>query len=484
MPAPKPMKRACDKCHSVKEKCRRLSAETSCERCERLSQACRTTRNAVKTGRKPQVSREVSYTVPSYAKIRFATTHDGISDKDHLSFSLLPYNARLASNSSLLSDLDDWERHFLNLMRNIMEPSPLAKFLVGSSFHQSHHSSFLQNLIQPSQAVLRNASVACAAALFGDQYDEYAQKGMEVGHRRAALAVSSLRSLKIDSQQDLVTAIVLGVALLTFAMHVADGQPFLISHYTLSLIKTQHPDLSGLDPSLMDLLMCLVTSETFDCLLRSQVPTLRVNDRERFVDRYLGLSSSMLSSFYDIAEVSNSFGDGATAEHPELLGRLNEIKLAVEQWQPLQPGDFLQRFTHLEVETMMAQAKILRLAALLIIHRLNHPFGQQSREALRLSRAITTEFETVLHLTNHSIPCTSLAYLAACFEIMDREVRVIALERSTRIITFSKQMQIRFKTTLTSVWKVRDSGISFYWFELGKYVPNTEANNEEIHVCV
>ncbi|KAJ5363947.1 uncharacterized protein N7496_009660 [Penicillium cataractarum] len=473
MPASKPIKRACDQCHSVKEKCRRLSTETSCERCDRLGHKCRTTRNAAKTGRKPQVLREVTYTVPS--KTRFVTAHGEISDKDHLKISFLSYNSRLAINSALLSDLDDWERHFLNLMRNITAPSPLAKFLVGTSFHESHHSSFLQNFMQPSQAILRNASVACAAALVGDQYDEYAQNGLEVGHRRAALAVSSLRSLKINTQQDLVTALVLGVALLTFAMHVENGQPFLISHFTLSLIKTQHPDLLGLDPSLMDFLMCLVTAETFDCLLRSHVPTLRVNDRESFVDRYLGLSSSMLSYFYDIAEVSNLLGDGAMAENPELLRRLNEIKLAVEQWQPLQPGDFLQRFTHIEVATMMAQAKILRFTALLIIHRLNYPFGQQNGEALRLSQAIATEFETVIRLTNHSIPCTSLAYLAACFEIMDREARAIAMERSTQIITFSKQTQIRFKATVTSVWEARDTGIPFYWFELSKYVPNTEA---------
>lgn len=64
-------------------------------------------------------------------------------------------------------------------------------------------------------------------------------------------------------------------------MHVADGQPFLVSRYTVNLIKMQHPYLSGLDPSLMDLLMCLVSAETFEYLLRSQVPTLRVDTNNR-----------------------------------------------------------------------------------------------------------------------------------------------------------------------------------------------------------
>jgi hypothetical protein len=404
-----------------------------------------------------------------------ATTNTSMSGGDRLNTSVISNSARLASNSVVFSDLDDSERYFLGLMKDIITPSPLAKFLVGSTFHESHHLSFVQNLKQPSP-ILRNAAVACAAALLGDQSNEYAQKGLEIGHRRAALAVSSLRSLKIDNEEDLVTAIVLGVALLTFAMHVADGQPFLISRYTLSLIKMQRPDLAGLDPSLMDFLMCLVCAETFECILRSQVPSLKVNTLYRgcFVDRYLGISSPMLSYFYDICQVSNLLQEVTIADDPDLLGQLKEIQLAVEEWRPIPPPDFVERFTYIEFVVMKAQAKILRLAALLIIHRLRHPFGQQDRDALVLSNAITAEFETVLHLSHHSIPCTSLAYLAACFEVVDKEARKRALERSAQIITFSKQAQIRFKATLNCMWKARDSENPFYWFELYKHVPGSE----------
>lgn len=363
----------------------------------------------------------------------------------------------------------------MNLMKDRSTPSPLAKFLVGSSFYEDHHSSFVQNLIQPTP-IVRHATVACAAALLGDQFNEYAKRGLEIGHQRAALAISSLRSLEINGQDDLVTSLILGVALLTFAMHVRDGQPFLICHYTLSLIKTQYPDLSGLDPSLMDFLMCLVSAETFECLLRSQVPTLRVNThgRGRFVDRYLGLCSPMLFYFYDICEVSSAFRYVAKDDDSELLRRLNGINLAVEKWQPLPPLDFSERFTQIEGATMLAQAKILRLGALLVIHRLHHPFGQQDREALLFSQEIIAEFENMLHLSHNSIPCTSLAYLAACFEIMDQEARAWVMQRCTQIVTFSKQAQIRFKARLSIVWKARDSGNSFYWFQLCEYLPGQD----------
>jgi hypothetical protein len=400
-----------------------------------------------------------------------ATINTPISGGDHLNTSVKSYGASLASKSVVFSDLDESERYFLNIMKDIATPSPLAKYLVASTFYESHHSSFIRNLTQPSP-ILRNATVACAAALLGDQSNEYVKKGLEIGHRRAALAVSSLRSLEIDNEQDLVTAIVLGVALLTFAMHVADGQPFLISHYTLSLIKMRCPDLSRLDPSLMDFLMCLVCAETFECVLRSRVPTLKVNTHDRgcFVDRYLGISSPMLSYYYDICQAGNSLQKVGMADDPDLLRRLKEIQLAVEEWQPLQPPDFVERFTHIEVVVMIAQTKILRLAALLIIHRLRHPFGKQDTDALLLSNAIIAEFETVIHISHHSIPCTSLAYLAACFEVVEKEARQRVLERSTQIVTFSKQAQIHFKVTLSSMWKARDSRNPFYWFELHKYV--------------
>ena len=189
------------------------------------------------------------------------------------------------------------------------------------------------------------------------------------------------------------------------------------------------------------------------------------------MDRYLGISSSMLSYFYDICQVSNSLQNSVVAGEPELLQKLHEIQLAVQHWQPEPPEDFIERFSQVEVMAMLAQARILQLAALLIIHRLKNPFGQHDQEAVLWSSEITSEFEKVHHLSHRSIPCTATAYLVACFEITDKEAREKAIERSTHIVTFSKQAQIRFKATVISVWKIRDLGNRLSWFELSKYLP-------------
>ncbi|KAJ5085978.1 hypothetical protein N7532_010749 [Penicillium argentinense] len=462
-------KRACDQCHNVKERCRRLGPNDPCERCTRLGQHCQTTRYAVKTGRKPRGLKKLSYTLPTFANLP-ATRDTAASSLGSSPSGLSPYDGGMASNPALFSSLDEWERHFLNLMKDILAPSPLDKFLVGPSFHETHHTSFVQNLIRPTP-VLKHAAVACAAVLFGDQNDEYSQTSVEIGHKRAALVVSSLRSFNVSNEQDLATVLILGVAMVTFAMHVADGQPFLISHYTLSLIKPQVEKLFTLDPAMIDFWMCLVSTETFECLLRSEIPTMRVDPtrRENVVDRYLGLSSTIFTHLYDICAAATALKHASTARAVEVVQDLNSIKAAVDKWQPLPPSDFLNRYTQAEVLSMLVQAKIFRIAALLMIHRLQHPFGEQDREAHVLSRAIIAEFDMILQMTQRSIPCTALPYLAACFEILDFESRHATLKNSKQIVAFSKQSQIRFEATLTSVWQARDLGHQFHWFELGIY---------------
>ncbi|KAJ5964247.1 uncharacterized protein N7479_004123 [Penicillium vulpinum] len=475
-------KRACDQCHTLKEKCRRSSATTSCERCDRLSQTCKTTRNLATPGRKPRGARKLSYNLP--ASILSSATHnaktlDLSSSKSNTPYPhfYLPFDEGLSSNPALFPELDLWERHFLNLMKDIVAPSPLDKFLIGPSFVESHHRLFVQNLLRPAPTpILRDAAVACAAVLLGDQYAQYTKTGVEIGHRRAALAVSGLRSLQIAKEQDMITALVLGVAMVTFAMHVADGQPFLISRYTLTLVKPVYHTLLAMDdPGIMDFLMCLVTLETFECLLRSEMPTIRIGELDRcnVVDRYLGISSSLFAHLYDLCEVCNSLKAAGGRMDIEMVERLGTIQDTLEKWQPSPPPDLSERFTPFEITGMLAQANVLRLAAMLIVHRLRYAFGQCDDEALQFSSALTAEIDMVLQSTGRSIPCTSLPYVVACFEITGTEARAAVLGKIHKVATFSRQSQLQARRSLSSIWDARDSGDRIYWFNIGDYIRKT-----------
>ncbi|KOS42327.1 hypothetical protein ACN38_g6773 [Penicillium nordicum] len=477
LPAPK---RACDQCHTLKEKCRRSSATTSCERCDRLSQTCKTTRNLAKLGRKPHIARKLSYSLPT-SKFSLATCNtkklDLSSSQNNKPYPYvyLPFDEGLFSNPALFPELDKWERYFINLMKDLGAPSPLDKFLIGPSFHESHHRFFVQNLLRAPTSTLKDATVACAAVLLGAQYAQYTKTSLEVGYRRAALAVSGLRSLQICKEQDLVTALILGVGIVTFAMHVVDGQPFLISRYTLALVKPVYHTLLTMDPSILDLLMCLVTEETFECLIRSVTPTIRIGERDRcdVVDRFIGISSSLFGLLYDLCDVSHSMRVTGGRMDIEMVERLDAIQDSLERWKPSPPPDFIERFTQSEVVGMLTQAKVLRLAACLIIHRLRYPYGQRDKEALRLSRAIMAEIDMVLKSAGRSIPCMTFPYTVACFEVTEIKPRAAVVNKIPVVVTFSRQLQLQVRRSLSSVWDGRDGGDDIYWFDIGNYIYKT-----------
>jgi hypothetical protein len=384
-------------------------------------------------------------------------------------------NDGLGNNAALFPDLDQWEQHFVDLMKDIVAPSPLDKFLIGPSFHEEHHRSFVQSLLLP-RPVLQDAMVACAAVLFGEKYAQYNKASIEIGHRRAALAVSGLRSLQISRDQDLITALGIGVAMVTFAMHVTHGQSFLISRYTLSLVKPMYPRLLTMDSEAMDFLMCLVSTETLDCLLSSEIPTIRIgeDDRNNVVDRYLGLSSGLFAHLYDICEIASILRHKSRRMDIELARRLKRIQDCLDQWEPSPPPDFAEHFYQDEVVRMLAQTEVLRLAALLICHRVKHPFGRCDEEAQLLSRAITAQFDMVLQVTGRSIPCTTLAYMVASFEITGTEERAEIIAKSEEIVTFSLQSQERVRSIMYAVWNVRTFGERIHWFDLGDYIGKAE----------
>ncbi|KAJ5170290.1 uncharacterized protein N7500_003073 [Penicillium coprophilum] len=480
-------KRACDQCHTLKEKCRRLSATSSCERCDRLNQCCKTIRNLARPGRRPRVTRKLSYNLPPSScssVIRNAKTLD-LSSSQNTSYPhfYLPFDEGLSSNPSLFPELDQWERHFLNLMKDIVAPSPLDKYLIGPSFHESHHRLFVQNLLRPAPTpILKDATLACTAVLLGDQYAQYTTTSAEVGHRRAALAVSGLRSLRISEEQDLVTALVVGVSMVTFAMHVADGQPFLISHYTLNLVKPVYQTILAMNPGNMDFLMCLVSTETFECLLRSELPTIRIGEHDRcnVVDRYLGVSSSIFAHLYDICGASHLMKVTGGRMDMKMVERLKAIQDSLEQWQPPPPPEIIERFTQLEIVGMLAQAEVLRLAALLIVHRIRHPFGKRHKEALQLSSTITAKIDMVLQSIGRPIPCASLPYMVACFEVTRTEARAAVVDKIPEVVTFSRELQLQVRRSLSLAWDAMDSGVHIYWFEICDYIRKTSCTRTHI----
>jgi hypothetical protein len=370
---------------------------------------------------------------------------------------------------SFFPDLDGFERSLLSRM--IDQQSPLDKFLVGPSFYECHRQSFVQHLSRETP-LLKDAFVASAALMLSDYDVGQAAMTTRVGHRRAASAVCLLRSLANPQEQELSAILMLGVAMVTLAKHIFGGESFLICRYTLGLIKPLYKSSGRSNSEISAFLTCLSSTEIFECLLRCEVPTMKMSIKEEdfVVDRYLGLSSPLLAHLYDICAVNYALRYSNEKVSLSVMQTLDHIYQSISQWQPLPPGNFLTRFTRAEVVGMLAQARVLRLTALLIVHRLRHPFNTETLESTALSREITAEIDVILQVTKRSIPYADFAFLVASFEITNTAARQIALQRCEIVVNFSNQHRAKLRASLVRFWAARDADDQLYWFNLSDFL--------------
>ncbi|RMZ82502.1 hypothetical protein DV737_g1994, partial [Chaetothyriales sp. CBS 132003] len=322
--------------------------------------------------------------------------------------------------------------------------------------------------------VLNDAFIACAGLIVPDQDRQHAAASRQICHRRAASALSSLRSLTVLHERDLSTILLLGMVMSTFALHVAGDEAFVITSYTLGQIKPTYEALpTYIDADGQAYLNCLLYTETARCLLTCGIPAIRIQEGEQEVitDRFLGLCSPMLAYFYDICKLSHALRHPESVEDCVKTARtLRQLQRAVDRWQPSPPSDLLVCRTPGELVLILTQVKVHRLAALLIIHRLNHPYGTGDDQALAMSNAILNELELARTITERCAPCIDVAFMVACFEITDPEERGAALDKTDILIGFSEHVRSKVKAKLASFWAIRDRYPSLYWFELGHYL--------------
>ncbi|KAK9446331.1 Zn(II)2Cys6 transcription factor [Metarhizium brunneum] len=349
------------------------------------------------------------------------------------------------------------------------------KYILGPSFRDQHLQAFVDHL-DAGLLHLKDAFIACASVLVGDQQLRQLALGQQVGLRRAAAAVASLRSstVTVRRDHDLSLLLILGVAMVTFAFHSDGGAPEPLCSYILGLVKSCCRDGRSLKRQLGDdgvaLLVCLLGTETESCLIKCEVPTLQIRqyDMDPCVDRFIGVSLPMLAFYHDVCELARRIRARRGARLDSDVRRaLEKLESAIERWQPAVPTDFLTgRFSPAEVALMLTQSRVLRLTALLLLHRLRHEYGSQDGKAAAMSSTILSELETALCLTGRSVPFAEMPHLAASFEVTRREDRERQLAQSERIVDFSPHVCVEHKAWLVAFWAARDklgSTECIYW---------------------
>ncbi|KAH8809240.1 hypothetical protein F5884DRAFT_794889 [Xylogone sp. PMI_703] len=448
-------RRACDRCYTVKEKCVKPADNATCTRCRRLNLVCQTFRPVRKAGRKPYPdelpSSKVARNAPSSVPLK-AIAHP-IQPEDRISSTLLRSDPNLLPAEKTL------------LLFLLSEPDHLEPYVVGRSFTYAEQRSLIA-LLPTAFPILKDALLACAGVLKRSLGGDTSEVTEDINLSRASSAMLSLRSLLVTNQKEAAVCLALSRLLTTFIYSaVGDGAREVCRHtFTMT---GPYMDVLWADPNTGPWINYLYLLEIMECIIHCKRPTSKFQGPYlRIVDRYLGLSLPLLPYYHELCVASHQLhtmpdhGIGA-----RILTRLDYIDRKVEAWQPSQPGDFLQRFDSTEVIHMLAQAKVYRLAALLLSHRLRYKFGEEDSCAAQWSQEVIMELELASHITNRPVHYVALPYIIAAVEITDTLSQVQALAKvDTYADHFIPVVKDQTKSFLLRVWRERDTFESSSWF--------------------
>lgn len=236
-------KRACDRCHSLKERCCWLPNSTICTRCMRLRyNDCQINRPLKKVGRKrrPQISRKPILSMNSQnGHSESVTSEDsGSSEQDSdtamwssspgTTISSIPDASSIAETTVHIPSINDLPNHLfpsdqIEPLEEYLWPiclgmtSPVGRFTIARQFHRSHQEVLLSRLIS-AFPLLKDGVLSCAVVFASLQNIQMPGEVQALCRKKAASSLSTFRSLQLTTKQDVQTCLALGTAITTFAL--------------------------------------------------------------------------------------------------------------------------------------------------------------------------------------------------------------------------------------------------------------------------
>ncbi|KAF7555719.1 hypothetical protein G7Z17_g1953 [Cylindrodendrum hubeiense] len=457
--------RACDRCHAIKERCEWMRDLGQCERCIRLQHHCVSIRPKGRPGRKP--GSRGKRLPPRLRSHRNETRDDGrlLCARPGRPMRSNGHITPVPTVPQSISDLGHVPTDVRQLVHRLLfQGNLLDTFSVGSSFRERVRQQLIPHLLLPKPKFL-DSLLVCAISWLGDVDDKTNPGRMSTCYRYASSALATLASLQVTNFQTMTDCLVFGAMVSSFAVKLRLNDILAITSRTLSLIEPVYAVSDPARPELHVFLSCTVMWELRGCLFSCTVPTLRFRPpAEAYVDRHVGLCATLLPLFHDICKLSYRLAHGKM-ENADILEELHAVQQLVHQWQPTVPEDFTTRYDTIEVAHMLCQAQVMRLAALLVTHRLRHSFGVNDIPARVLSMAILTQLETTLAATKQHVRCVDLALLVACLELKETG-RQKWFPNIATFAGFSLQFGEHVQDALMSFWAAMDLFPTISWSEL------------------
>lgn len=346
------------------------------------------------------------------------------------------------------------------------QPESLDPIIVCSSFHKEQQDALLSQL-SVGFPLLKDAYLALAVTLQQLQSGVVVEQGSRANLAYISKAVGVLRSLAgFHSPQNVALCYTLG-AVLSLAISSAVG----VGIPDICRACLGGPSSSGRDPapdenkSSWESLLILL--ETMDSLMWQRKPARKFPATTAHIDRHLGLCLPLLPYYHDLCQISNAILNTkhATALN-RMQGQLDDIRAAVEIWQPTQSAHLVDRFTSTEVVILLAQAKVYRLGALLLSHRIRHSLGQRDAEATAWSKELIFELDLASRVTKQTPRFVTLPFIIAAVEVQGDAQRVKTLQHVDDFVdSYALFMKQAIKTFLLRVWHERDTKRINSWFE-------------------
>ncbi|UKZ50471.1 hypothetical protein TrVGV298_004734 [Trichoderma virens] len=281
--------------------------------------------------------------------------------------------------------------------------------------------------------LLKDAFLSYASGLQFVQTGVAVDVDVNASHRYASSAIEVLRSLNVTNIQEAILCLTLGKVLVLSVYSLIGVGAAEICQYCLNTAMVYTNATISWDQDVVSQHSFLMFMETIDCLVHCRKPTQRFPPQQAAImDRYLGLCLSLLPYYYDLCVINHSMVNNTDTSYlVYLYKKLDEVRVAVDAWRPPPLGDLMHHVETVDMINLLAQAKVYRLAALLVIHRLRYPFGQQDGQANVWANEIMKEFELADWATKQATRCVTMPYIVAAVEIQDFSLRVRALENVT-----------------------------------------------------
>ncbi|OJI81199.1 hypothetical protein ASPTUDRAFT_68475 [Aspergillus tubingensis CBS 134.48] len=143
------------------------------------------------------------------------------------------------------------------------------------------------------------------------------------------------------------------------------------------------------------------------------------------------------------------------------------LPAAALAWQPSVPESLCQTFSAIEIEHISCQFQVMRMAALLMIHRMRFPFGVHDLPARAIGISILTQLESTMLATGKPVKFVMVPVLVACVELTED------VERDQWMLHVPTLGIVR------AYWAARDSGVHFKGYNLRRYLHDEWLQNDE-----